>query len=145
MTRPDERAMLWIRDNTNPEDRFLVNSFFAYGGTLVAGSDGGWWLPLLTERLTSQPPLNYGVEEGLAQGRETLVNVLPDNIMEYGLTSTKVMEQLRQRGFDYIYIGQQQGRVNSPNALIDKSLLQINAHFQLVYSQDCVKIYKITY
>ena len=145
MTRPDARAMDWIRQNTNPEDRFLVNSFFAYGGSIIAGSDGGWWIPLLAGRLSTQPPLNYGTEEGLVRDNELLVNQILKEIIENGITHPQTMEMLKNRGIDYVYIGQQQGHVNSPKPLIDNVVLQTDPHFQLVYHRDHVWIYKINY
>src|SRR5690606_6528884 len=59
VTRPDLRAAAWIREQTPEDARFLVNSFFAYGGSSIVGSDGGWWLPLLAGRQTTLPPLTY--------------------------------------------------------------------------------------
>lgn len=144
MTRPDERAMHWIQQNTNPDDRFLVNSFFAYGGSLVAGSDGGWWLPLLTKRISTQPPLNYGSEEGFVPGYTEQVNQLIETIKQKGVSDPEVLYILLAHRIDYIYIGQQQGRVNSPKPLMNIDILQNNPRFQLVYHQDQVWIYKIT-
>jgi hypothetical protein len=144
-TRPDQRATNWIRENTSLEDRILVNSFFAYGGSVIAGSDGGWWLPLLTQRMSTQPPLNYGIEEGLIKNYEILVNNIPKEILENGLTNPRVMEMLEEQDIRYIYIGQQQGRVNSPQPLLDNQLIQTDPHFQLVYHRDLVWIYKINY
>jgi hypothetical protein len=144
-TRPDQRAASWIRDNTRPEDRFLVNSFFAYGGSLIAGSDGGWWLPLLTTRISTQPPLNYGAEEGLEPDYTARVNGLVESIEQNGLSDPGVLNSLRERRINYIYIGQQQGRVNSPGPLLDIDFLQSDPRFQLVYHQDQVWIFKINY
>ena len=53
LTRPDLRAFDWIRENTPDDAGFLVNSFFAFNNSLNVGSDGGWWLPLLTKRDSS--------------------------------------------------------------------------------------------
>jgi hypothetical protein len=145
VTRPDQRAANWIRSNTQPGDRFLVNSFFAYGGSLIAGSDGGWWLPLLTTRINTQPPLNYGSEEGLEPDYTGLVNGLVATIEQSGLSDPGVLNLLRERGINYIYIGQKQGRVNSPGPLLDIDFLQKDPRFQLVYRQDQVWIFKINY
>lgn len=41
VTQPDIRAMTWIRKHTPEEARFLVTSFFAYGGSVIVGSDVG--------------------------------------------------------------------------------------------------------
>jgi hypothetical protein len=142
-TRPDQRAASWILENTRKEDRILVNSFFAYGGTLIAGSDGGWWLPLLTKRISTQPPLNYGSEEGLEPGYTRQVNELVRTIEQNGLSDPGTIHLLKENGINYIFIGQQQGRVNSPSPLLALDILQHDPHFQLVYRQDQVWIFKI--
>jgi hypothetical protein len=144
MTRPDERAMFWIQQNTNPEDRFLVNSFFAYGGSVVTGSDGGWWLPLLTKRLSTQPPLNYSVEEGLEPDYTDHINGLIKTIEQKGLLSPEAIIMLQKRGIKFVYTGQQQGRVNSAGPLLSIDLIRSDPRFQLVYYQDHVLIFKIT-
>jgi len=62
VTSPDLRANAWIRMNTSSNAMFLVNSFLAFDETTVVGSDGGWWLPLLSGRRTILPPINYLIE-----------------------------------------------------------------------------------
>ena len=64
VTDPDLRGFEWIQENTSEDPRFLVNSFPAYGDSLIAGADAGWWIPLLANRQTSLPPLSYGSEQG---------------------------------------------------------------------------------
>jgi hypothetical protein len=59
VTRPDVLAAEWIQENTTPADRFVVNNFFAYGGSSIVGNDGGWRLPYLSGRQTNLPPLVY--------------------------------------------------------------------------------------
>jgi hypothetical protein len=142
-TRPDQRAALWIKENTQPEDRFLVNSFFAYGGSVIAGSDGGWWLPLLTKRASTQPPLNYGTEEGFVQYHTEQVNLLVETLDQKGFSDPETQEALISQGVDYIYIGQQQGHVNSPRPLVDINILKNNPHYKMVYHQDRVWIFNI--
>lgn len=63
-TRADERAAGWMKENTSPDARFLVNFHFGYSNSVLAGSDGGWWLPLLAGRGTMTPPMIYTVEKG---------------------------------------------------------------------------------
>ena len=48
-TRADERAMTWIQANTPNDARFLVNSF-AWYPTVYVPSDGGSWIPFMTNR-----------------------------------------------------------------------------------------------
>ncbi|MGE5124583.1 MAG: hypothetical protein ACM3H7_08695, partial [Acidobacteriaceae bacterium] len=144
VTRPDLRAMAWI-DGATPKDAlFLVNSFFAYNNTLVAGSDGGWWLPLLADRKTTLPPLTYGFEESVGMSSVIETNDLSRAIQEKGITDSKVISLLHDRGVGYIYIGQRQGRINyqGPDVL-DPQVISADAHFTSIYHQDRVWIFRI--
>lgn len=143
-TRPDLRAASWIKDNLHPDAVLLVNSFFAYGGTLIVGSDGGWWLPVLTQRHTTLPPLNYGTEQGSQSNYRQQVNALTKAIEEKGLTDPAVLSLLRDRKITQVYIGQLQGRVNYYGpAVFDPNQLSNNPNFKVAYHQDRVWIFNV--
>ena len=144
VTRPDLRAAAWIRQNTPADARFLVNSFFAYGESSVAGSDGGWWLPLLARRDSTLPPLLYASESGPAPDYRQWVNALPRAIQQKGLEDPGVLAMLRDRGVTHVYLGQQQGTVgyNGPMTL-QAAQLAANPHFKAVYHEDRVWIFEV--
>ena len=144
LTRPDLHAAQWIDENLPREAKFLVNSFFAYGGSAVVGSDGGWWLPLLTQRLTTQPPLTYVSEAGPGSDFVTYTNELIASIQSLGIDHPDILEELSNRGITHIYIGQQQGTVNG-NPLIDAKVLRDHPNFQKIYHDDRVLIFEISY
>jgi hypothetical protein len=141
LTRPDLRAFDWIRKDTSNDSGFLVNSFFAFNNSLNVGSDGGWWLPLLTERSSSTLPINYGTEKGPQPNFRLWINALPLAIQKEGLDSQTVKSMLGERGLNYVYIGQKQGSVNSPRPLLDPLTLLKDPDFHLVYRQDRVWIF----
>ncbi len=144
LTRPDLNAVKWINENLPPEASFLVNSFFAYGGTLVVGSDGGWWLPLLTSRDSSQPPLTYGSEKGVALGYVSYINNLVALIEEKGIADPQVLSELEARGITHLYIGQQQGQVNAPAPpILDVNTLIADPNYAVVYHEDRVWIFEL--
>jgi hypothetical protein len=144
VTRPDVRAAEWIRENTPEDALFLVNSFFAYGGSVVVGSDGGWWLPLLAERRTTLPPLNYGLERDPWPGYRQWVNSLALDVRDKGLQHVDVLASLEGRKITHIYIGQQHGRVNySGPDFLDPELLLNSPDYSLVYHQDRVMIFEV--
>jgi hypothetical protein len=145
ITRPDLRAMAWIRENTPNSAKFLINSFFAYGGSVVVGSDGGWWLPLLAGRANTVPPLNYGTEQGPRPDYRIWVNELTAQVQQFGIDSSEVLKLLRDRAVTHIYIGQQGGAVNyqGPKTL-DLNVLLKSSHYRLIYHQDRVWIFEIT-
>ncbi|MBI1800141.1 MAG: hypothetical protein HYR71_00735, partial [Chloroflexi bacterium] len=144
VTKPDLQAAQWIRAQTPQNARFLVNSFFAYGDTLVVGSDGGWWLPLLARRQTTLPPITYGIEQGPRADYIEWVNALPRAIQAKGITHPDVLAMLRQRGVTHVYIGQLQGRVNygGPVVLQPEQLLG-SPNFKAIYHQDRVWVFEI--
>jgi hypothetical protein len=144
LTRPDLRAGDWINQNLPGDAKFLVNSFFAYGGTLVVGSDGGWWLPIITNRDTSQPPLLYSSEQGIITDYVAYINTLVALIQKKGISHPDVLSELRERELTHIYIGQQQGQVNANGPpLIKVNDLINDPNFKLIYNQDRVWMFEI--
>ncbi|MDD3827992.1 MAG: hypothetical protein PHY79_18655 [Anaerolineae bacterium] len=144
VTRPDVRAAAWIRANTPPESRFLVNSFFAYGGTSPVGSDGGWWLPLLAGRQVTVPPLAYGGEVPLEAGARLRIQELNARVHDSALDDPALLALLRAEGVTHVYVGQRQGRVNSSGEnAINPHLLAESASYRLVYQQDRVWIFQV--
>ncbi|MEJ2210413.1 MAG: hypothetical protein P8129_15450 [Anaerolineae bacterium] len=145
-TRPDLRAADWIDDNTPPESRFLINSFFAYGGTSPVGADGGWWLPLLAGRQVTVPPLTYGGEVPLEAAARLRIRDLNLAISESAPDDPDLMALLQAEGVTHVYVGQRQGRVNNPGpSPLDPGLLAHSANYRLIYHQDRVWIFEIVY
>jgi hypothetical protein len=143
LTRPDLRTVEWINENLSMDAKFLVNSFFAYGGTLVVGSDGSWWLPLLTSGDSSQPPLTYGSEQGPTPDYVAYTNSLVNLIGEKGVNHPEVLVEITNRDITHIYIGQQQGRVNTPTPLLEPQDLVESPFYTPIYHQDRVWIFSV--
>jgi len=144
VTRPDIRAAEWIQENTPQDARFLVNSFFAYDDTVIVGSDGGWWLPLLAQRQTTLPPLTYGSEGGPRPDYVQWINALTTEIQNKGIAHPDVLALLRERGVTHVYIGQRQGRVNYGGPyVLEPGQLLASPNFRLVYHQDRVWVFEV--
>ena len=144
VTRADMKAGKWIKENLRGDAKFLVNSFFAYGDTLVVGSDAGWWLPLIAQRETTLPPINYGSEQGPPPDFVSFTNDLVAEIRAKGVDHPQVLNELLKRGVTHIYIGQQQGQVNaSEPPLLNAKELMADPRFELVYNQDRVFIFEL--
>jgi len=137
--RPDVRAAEWIRAHTSPGATFLVSSYQVYDGSLISGSDGGWWLPLLTKRSTTQPPLNYSMERPPAAGYVDRVRELPVLIRKDGLTSS-VMQRLRDTGVTHVYVGQSHA---GGDYMLVPAQLDMDPALTLVYRRDRVSIYRL--
>lgn len=144
-SRPDMNASNWIKENLENDARFLVNSFFAYGGTAVVGSDGGWWLPLFANRATTLPPLTYVSEESSQPNYRESVNELIAEIEKKGIEHPDIFQMLADRNVTHVYIGQRQGQVNSPKPLLSIDQLLSSFFYQPVYYQDRVWVFEIDF
>ncbi len=143
VARPDINAYEWIEENTTSDSKFLVNSFFAFNNTVIVGSDGGWWLPLLGNRMTTTPPINYDFEAGPRDKYQETTNLLVLEAQQKGLNDPGVIKMLQERGIEYIYVGQKQGSVNSPKPMIEIEQLIGSPNYQQLYHQDRVWIFKL--
>lgn len=142
VTRPDLRAMSWIREHTSPEARFLVEGFRAFYNTSAVGADAGWWLPLLAGRDNSMPPL-YALssEEPAEPGYSRQVIDLVAALETTSLDSPEGVALLCEQGISHIYIGQLQGLVGiswlsqlyTPDELINQPAYQQDYHQDRVY------------
>ncbi|MCS6848829.1 MAG: hypothetical protein RMN52_14080 [Anaerolineae bacterium] len=153
LTPADERAMAWIAANLPENARFVVNTFPAYGGSLIAGTDGGWWIPLMTKRATNLPPITYGSEafEDPAFYRETnafaaalrgapLTDPAPRAI---NLATPENIQRLRAAGFTHVYKGANQTPGPAQADWIDTAALRNSDHFQLIYEAGGVEIFAL--
>ncbi|MEM3553502.1 MAG: DUF6541 family protein [Candidatus Bathyarchaeia archaeon] len=144
ITRPDLRAMAWIRENLPEDARFLVNSFFAYGGSVIVGSDGGWWIPLLTGRQNTVPPLNYGSERGPKPDYVSWINALATQIEVHGVDHPETLKMLKERGIMFVYIGQREGKVGAGAKQLFSPYDLINSQaFRTIYHQDRVWVFML--
>ncbi len=143
VTRPDLQAAAWIDATLPAASTFLVNQFFAFGDSVLVGSDAGWWLPLLSGRRTTLPPINYSWEVGPRPDYIDWVNELPRQIESKGLLSPDVKSLLQARGITHIYIGQRQGQVNyNGPRVLDPTALLADPDFNTVYHQNQVWIFE---
>jgi hypothetical protein len=148
VTRPDLRAAAWIRDRLPSDARFWVNSYTSYGSSLILGSDAGWWLPLLTGRPTTLPPMIYGVERGPRPGYRDWVNELTILYQSSDPDAPDLREMLRSRGVTHVYVGQQGARasmqLDGAFAFDPQAFLESDG-YRLIYHRDRVWIFEIVW
>ena len=103
---PDDlTAMSWIREHTPPDARFLVSSFSAFGQTVQAGDDAGWWLPLLTApRGSTLPPITIGLEVSAEPGYREAVNQLAE-LWRADLDAPATRQALSDAGVTHAFVG----------------------------------------
>jgi hypothetical protein len=140
----DLEAMAWIRENTPADARFAINGILAYGGSGAAGADGGWWIPLLTQRANTIPPLLYTME--VTNDPQYAIQVREDvrYLQQVPASSPEGVRFLQSRGVTHVYIGQGQGKVgNSGEPLLDASALAASPAYRTVYHRDQVWIFEL--
>jgi hypothetical protein len=143
VTYPDLSAMAWIQANTPPEANFLVEGTLIYGGVSAVGADGGWWIPLLSERQNSIPPQYTLLNEAPIQaGYSAEVVQLVSSLEENPLPSQAALTELCRFGVTHVYIGQTQGQSGiGVSPLFTTQELGASPAFEALYHQDRVHIY----
>jgi hypothetical protein len=130
----DEAAMEWIKKNTAPEARFLAGSFSAFGDTVQAGDDAGWWLPVLAEpRGGTVPPITYGIERSVDPGYRVAVNDFAKR-WQTDLDGEATRKGLVAEGVTHAYVGAKPGS-------LDAEALASSPFWREVYAQDGVWIF----
>jgi len=113
-TLEDLRAMDWIRANTPPDALFLINTR-GWQYNMQMGTDGGWWIPLLTGRRTTLPPVLYTLA-GSSYSEE--VNHIAEMVAKAAsLDEPPVRELLERIGVTHVYIGARGGHL-TPQMLL---------------------------
>jgi len=144
VTQPDRRAMDWIRKHTPEDSRFLVEGFAIYNGTMIVGSDAGWWIPLLARRANTMPPQYALFNEIPTQAgyTQSLVNLI-NNLQLFFPPSPEGLKQLCDLGITHAYIGQDQGNVSTSGntQLFSPQALSASEAFEMIYHQDRVYIF----
>ncbi len=141
----DLSAMEWIRQNIPPDALILVDGFLVYDGRSVVGSDGGWWIPLLTQRKTTMPP-QYPLlaEHPSDPNYNALVVDTVTEIRRYGLTTTEGLSVLCRYHITHVYTGQEQGRaaIPPPSPMASLTDLESSKAFTELYRQNKVGIFR---
>lgn len=133
-TEDDIAAYAWIREHTPPTARFLVNARPWWQQYTYAGTDGGYWLPLLTDRQGTLPPALY------TWGTPDYIRKVND-LAEWASTvesfdAPATWERLRQEGITHIYIGARGGHI-TPQKLLGV------AGYRPIYSRGPVWIFAV--
>lgn len=138
VTPADLQAMTWIRENTPPQARFLVNSEPAYGGSTVVGTDAGWWLPLLARRQSTVPPLIAGSERPEEDGYIQQARRLAEIVRKNSLEDKTTLQALRAAGVTHVYIGAKGGHLKA------EDLIRL-PFYRALYQKDGVWVFAIEY
>ncbi len=143
VTHPDIKAFSWIENQTPADAQFLIQGF-EYWNT-AAGSDAGWWIPLLAGRDNTIPP-QYAQFNEVSQPPDYTQRVvaLVTTLENYPINQPESISALCNWGITHIYHGQGQGKVGNSGPQL-YTLNDLNASpdlFRQIYREDRVYVFE---
>lgn len=133
-TPADRAALLWIRDHTPPDARFAVNTWRWLANT-YAGSDGGYWIPVLTDRASVLPSTQYA--SALPRDQVLAVHARLARLANAtSLDDPSLRAELVAQGVTYLYIGPRAGALRAEQ-------IDGRPFVNLLYRRDGVSIYAL--
>ncbi|MFO7916965.1 MAG: DUF6541 family protein [Anaerolineae bacterium] len=131
-TEDDLHAAEWIAAHTPPEARFLVN-VRRWQGEVYAGTDGGYWLPLLAGRDTTMPCVFYS--QGMPSYREG-VNALARAVVDAEeVDDAHLLQKLADAGVTHVYVGAKGGS-------LEPHELEPSPHYERIHATGPAHVYK---
>lgn len=143
--RPDILAAEWISHNVPADALILINGITYTDGHSVVGGDGGWWLPILSEREVVIPPQYALVIETPNQlSYSEAVNTLVHALLTEPISSIYAKKAICTfpRPITHLYIGQRQGLVSGAlpippeKSMLNPEQLLNDTDFSLLYQRD---------
>ena len=131
-TTEDAQAMSWIRENVPHDALFLINTR-RWQYDMHMGTDGGWWIPVLTGRHTTLPPVTYTL--GDPSYREQVILTAEMVANATSLDEPSVQERLEHLGISHVYVGTKAGHL-TPQMLLSSE------QYRTVYSSGEVWIFE---
>lgn len=131
-TEDDLRAMRWAAENTPSDARFLINTR-AWNGEVRAGSDGGWWLPIIARRQVTLPCVFYVL--GPPAYRDGVIGLARTVEQAAALDDLALIQRLAQEGVTHVFVGAAGGRLTPKE-------LDANPNYRLRYASGPVRIYE---
>jgi len=133
-TPADRAALAWVSQNTPRDAKFAV-AVWPWLGNVYAGSDGGYWIPVLTGRASIMPPALYATSISPAElARRN--QFLKEWSTVTSLDDPAVRQRLRAEGVTHLYLGARAGPLRAA-ALLGSPFVT------LLYQQDGVSIYAL--
>jgi hypothetical protein len=120
----DLAALDWVSKHTPSDASFIINGYL-WQGTAWAGTDAGYWLPILARRSTNLPPLFYasGPVEEVRQVDAEAAEISQD------ANDPPALALLAGRhGAQYIFVGTHGG-------VLDPGVLSRSGLFRIAYGQ----------
>ncbi len=132
----DINAMNWIKENTENNTTFLINSYSTdFLPEFITGIDGGYWIPILAKKNVTIPPMSYLIEKPL--DKNYFEKVVAMSKATESINSESTIKFLIKNNISYIYLGSRGvGTLRLEN-------LTNNPYVEPVYSKDGIWIFKL--
>ena len=131
----DLKAFTYITEQLPADAKFMVNlERFPFSDILMVGSDGGYWIPLLTNRQTVVPPMTFTNERVASPDYADKLRQMEQ--LNSQMTSDEGLELLAEENIGYIYIGERGGQIKAGDLLG-------SSHFKVVYEDKPIYIFEV--
>lgn len=112
----------------------MVNMYrFPFSDILMFGNDGGYWIPLLTNRQSVMPPMTFTMEK--VSDPAFADNLRAMESLNGQIATQEGVKLLGKEGITHVYVGE-------GNGLIDPDQLLTSPNYRLVYEDDPVYIFE---
>jgi hypothetical protein len=135
VTDADLTAMAWINENTPPDARFAINTYY-WVPFAPMGTDAGYWIPYFTGRATTASSNLFSL--GSAEYANEVIRL--SQAANRLATDNAALDELRGMGIRYVYIGAK-GNFDGPG-LVPKKIRQVPG-VEVVYQQNGVTILRV--
>ena len=133
LARPgDEQALRWAAENTDPQDLILIAGF-RWQNDVYMGSDAGYWLPIVSNRATTLPPLIYDLKPRSERER---IRDLAIQVERAGSNAEQLYLVASEAGAKYVFVASRPGPINA-------KVLRESDKFEMVYDSGRAKIFLI--
>lgn len=130
----DLKAFAFINEDIPMDAKFMINIYrFNFSDTSMVGSDGGYWIPLLTGRETVIPPMVFTNERVSDPNYVEKLRYIEK--LNSKLSSPEGLEMLSNEGITHVYIGERGGPINPADLLS-------SPYFKLVFENNFVYIFE---
>jgi hypothetical protein len=129
----DLAALAWVRENTPPDARFLIDGY-RWQPQIWAGTDAGYWLPVLAQRATNLPPPFY------ATGPSSVVvpvDALAEELDRSAGDPAAVARVAARAGAHYVFVGARGGP-------LDPGRLVASGQFRAVFAEGGAWVLEVT-
>lgn len=131
----DLEAIEWLANNTEPTAKIGVNAK-RWLRNSYRGTDGGYWISVLTKRWSILPPALYPLAYASNEAQE--INTRLTNWTTISADGPELLHQIsRDNGITHLYIGAKGGH-------LDVYRLQTMPNSQLIYQNRGIYIFELS-